>query len=131
MKSHTKIFLFAKLDTWLSKALVSLDSVNPLYLTVNTINEYKEESNGNKYTTLVSTDESKDTLKKYDELWNKIRDLIGSVTNNSNNYDEKHVKIKFNSYVDLPPKKTLELYSMVIVVRTVFMRVTNTIHKLF
>ena len=81
--------------------------------------------------TLVSTDESKDTLKKYDELWNKIRDLIGSITNNSSNYDEKHMKIKFNSYVDLLPKKTLELYNMVIVVRSVFMRATNTIHELF
>ena len=83
MKSHTKIFLFAKLDTWLSKALVSLDSVNPLYLTINKIKRYILERNGSRYLTLVSTDENKETLKKYAELWNKIKDLIRSMTNTS------------------------------------------------
>ena len=70
--------------------------------------------------TLVPTDERKDTVKIYEELWNKIRDLIRSVNNNSDNYDEKYMKIKFNSEDDLPLKKTIELYNMVIVVRSVF-----------
>ena len=68
--------------------------------------------------TLVSTDESKDTLKKYKEQWKKMRDLIKSVTNNSNYYDEKFMKIKINSEYFLPLKKTLELYTMVKVVRS-------------
>ena len=38
---------------------------------------------------LVPTDESKDTLKKYKEMWSKVRDLIRSTTNNSEDYDEK------------------------------------------
>ena len=42
---------------------------------------------------LVSTDESKDTWKRFEELWSKIRDLIRSVTNNSGNYDEKYPEI--------------------------------------
>ena len=37
------------------------------------------------------------TLKTYGKLWNRIIDLIRSKTNNSNNYDEKYMKIKFNS----------------------------------
>ena len=69
---------------------------------------------------LDPTDESKDTLKMSDELWNKIRDLIRSITNNSSNNDEKYMKIKFNSDGDLPLIKMLELYSMVIVVRSIF-----------
>ena len=36
----------------------------------------------NKYLMLVPNDENKDTLKKYEEMWSKIRDLIRSVTNN-------------------------------------------------
>ena len=40
---------------------------------------------------VVTTDESKDTLKKSKELWKKIRDLIRSKTNNSENY-KRHVK---------------------------------------
>ena len=41
--------------------------------------------------------ESKEKIKKYEELWIKIRDLIRSITKNSENYDEKYMKIKFNS----------------------------------
>ena len=41
--------------------------------------------------TLDPTDESKDTFKKYEELWSKIRDLVRSITNNSDKYDEKYM----------------------------------------
>ena len=88
---------------------MSINNINSLYLVINKISGYIEESNGNKYSILVPTNECKDTPKKYEELWNKIRDLIRSITNNSDDYDEKHMKIKFNSNDDLPLKKTLEL----------------------
>ena len=42
---------------------LKVNSVNPLYLIINEINEYIEESNRNKYLTLISTDQSKDVLK--------------------------------------------------------------------
>ena len=45
------------------------------------MNGYIEESNGNRYLMVVSTDESKETLKKYEELWSEIRDLIRSISN--------------------------------------------------
>lgn len=45
-------------------------------------------SDGNKYLKLAPT-ESKGALKKYEELQNKIRYLIRSKTDNSNNYDVK------------------------------------------
>ena len=66
----------------------------------------------------VPTDKRKDTHKK--KLWNKIRDLIRSITDNLENYVEKYMKIKFNSDDGLPLKKTLELYHVVIVARSVF-----------
>ena len=50
----------------------------------------------------------------------KIRCLIRSITKNSDDYDEKYMKIKFNSNDKLPLNKTLEISSMKIVVRTVF-----------
>ena len=90
----------------LNLSYATANNVNPLYLIINKINGYTKESNGNKYLTLVSTYESKDTWKKYEELWNKIRNMIGSITNNSDNYDEKYMKIKFNSYNDLSSTKT-------------------------
>ena len=41
---------------------------------------------------LVPADTIKDTLKRYEELWKKIRDYISSITINSYNYDEKYMK---------------------------------------
>ena len=62
-----------------------------MYLIINKINGNIEESNRNKYFTLVYTDESKDALKKYEELLNKIRDLIRSITNNSKKMMMKNI----------------------------------------
>ena len=48
-------------------------------------------------------------------MWSKIRDLIRSITNNSDDdYDEKYMKSKFNSDKDLPLNKMLllDLYFM-------------------
>ena len=69
-----------------------------------------------KYLTLVPTNESKEETKKYEELWIKIRDLIRSITKNSDDYDEKYMKIKFNSDNELPLNKTIEISKMTIVV---------------
>ena len=70
--------------------------------------------------TLVPTNQNEDTLKKYKELRNKIRELITSATNNLNLYDGKYIKIKLNSDDDLSLKKMLELRKMIIAVRVVF-----------
>ena len=44
------------------------NSVKPLYLTINKTKGKIEESNRNKYLTLVTINESKEILKKYAEL---------------------------------------------------------------
>ena len=51
------------------------NSVKPL-LYYRQKNRYIEESNDNKYLALVTADESKDTLKKYEELWQKSEILL-------------------------------------------------------
>ena len=33
---------------------------------------------------------------KYVELWKKVKDLIRSTCDNSNNHDEKNMKVRFN-----------------------------------
>ena len=43
---------------------VNINSVNPLYLIFRKVNGYFEEINGNKYLTLVPTNESKEKIKK-------------------------------------------------------------------
>ena len=46
--------------------------VNPLYFIIDKTNGYVGGNNGNKYLTLVPTDKSKDTLKKFEKLRDKI-----------------------------------------------------------
>ena len=47
------------------------------------MNGYFEEINKSKYLTLVSTNENKEIIKKYEDLWNQIRDIISSIIKNS------------------------------------------------
>ena len=68
----------------------------------------------------VSTNESKEEIKEYEERWDKIRDLIRSINKNSDDYDERYMKIKFNSDDDLPLNKVIETPTITIVVRAVF-----------
>ena len=59
--------------------------------------------------------------KKVWKTMEKVRDLIWSITNNSDNYDKKYMKIKIDSDDDLPLKKTLEVRNMVLMLDLFFM----------
>ena len=96
-------------------------SANSLYLIFRYANRFFEEINENKYLTLVLANESKEKIKKYEELWIKIRDLIKSVTKNADDYDEKYMKTKFNSDDKLPLNKRTEIPTIAIVVRATFL----------
>ena len=39
----------------------------------------------------------KKNLRKHEELWSKIRNLIESITKNSYDYDEKHKKTQIKN----------------------------------
>ena len=95
-------------------------SANPLYLILSDVNGYFEEINENKYLTLVPTNENKEKIKKYQEQWIKIRDLIRSITKNLHDYDEKYIKIKFDSDDILPLNKIIKIPIMTIAVRVIF-----------
>ena len=51
-------------------------SVNPLYLIVDHASGYIEEKGVNKYLVFDSTDENKELLKKYNDVFNGIRNKI-------------------------------------------------------
>ena len=61
---------------------------------------------------------------KNEGLWSKIRDIIRSITKNSDDYDEKYIKIKLNSDDHLSLNKTIEILSkflpIIVVIRAVF-----------
>ena len=97
---------------------VKNSSVSPLYLIFSKVNGYFEEINKSKYLTLFLLMKVK--KNKYEDLWSKMRDLIRLIIKNSDDYDEKDMKIKFNSDDELPLNKTIEICTIIIVVRAVF-----------
>ena len=54
-------------------------------------------------------------------MLSKIRDLIGSKTKDSDNYDKKYMKIKFNSFDEFLLNNRIEMSSLMIVVRAIFL----------
>ena len=67
-----------------------------------------------------STDENKELLKKYSDIWNGIRNKIEAVSSGECDYEKDYMKIKFNSDDDLPLNKPLKFHMMTIIIRSVF-----------
>ena len=82
-------------------------SVNPLYLRITHANRYIEEKGVNKYLVFDSTDENKELIKKYNDVFNGIRDKIKEINSDECDYEKDYLKIKFNSDNNLPLNKPL------------------------
>ena len=95
-------------------------SVNPLYLLVNHVSGYIKEKYENKYLIFDSTDENKELLKKYNDVWNGIKNKIEEMSNGECVYEKGYMKIKFNSDDNLPLNKPLKFHNMTIIIRSVF-----------
>ena len=66
-----------------------------------------------------STDENKEVLERYAELWDGIKNEIETINDGKEGkYDEDFMKIKFDTDDDLPLNKLLKLYMLTIVVRS-------------
>ena len=95
-------------------------SVNPLYLRITHASGYIEEINENKYLIFDSIDENKELLKKYNDVFNGIRNKIKKISGDECDYEKDYMKIKFNSDDDLPLNKPLKFHMMTIIIRSVF-----------
>ena len=95
-------------------------SVNPLYLIIAHASGYIEEKGVNKYLVFDSTDENKELLKKYNDVFNGIRNKIKKISDDECDYEKDYMKIKFNSDDNLPLNKPLKFHNMTITIRSVF-----------
>ena len=95
-------------------------SVNPLYLLVNHAYGYIEEKHESKYLIFDTTDEKKELLKKYNDVWNGIKKKIEEVSSGECDYEKDYMKIKFNSDDNLLLNKPLTFHNMTIIFRSVF-----------
>ena len=115
--------VFTKLDILQFKKIdeyENVHSVNPLYLIIDHASGYIEEKGVNKYFIFDSTNENKELLKKYNDVFNGIRNKIKKISGNECDYEKDYIKIKFNSDDDLPLKKQLKFHNMTITFRSVF-----------
>ena len=106
-------------------AYKSICGVNPLYFCINQTSGYIEEKVVNKYLIFDSTElhsvyENKDLLKKYNNVFNEIRDKIVKINSDECNYEKDYMKIKFNSDDNLPLNKPLKFHNTIITIRSVF-----------
>ena len=94
--------------------------MNPLYLRIYHVNGYIEEKGVNKYLVFDSTDQNKELLKKYNDVFHGIRDKIKEVCSDECDYEKDYIKNKFNSDDNLPLNKPLKFHNMTITIRSVF-----------
>ena len=80
---------------------------------------------------LHSTDENKELLKKYNNVFNGTRKKIKKISGDECDYEKDYMKIKFNSDDNLPLNKQLKFHNMTITVRYVCEENGNFIRKYF
>ena len=94
---------------------LKIKSVNPLYLIISEVDGYVKENNGSKYLIFNSTDKNKEVLKKYNELWDEIKNEIETINgdktseHSSAEYDKDFIKIKFDTDDNLPLNKNTKV----------------------
>ena len=80
-----------------------------------------KQKNGNKYLVFDSTDESKEVLKKRNEVWDRIKNEIETINEGKvGEYDKYFMKFKFDTDDYLPLNKQVKFLTMKIIVRSVF-----------
>ena len=76
-----------------------------MYLTIAHASGYIEEKGVNKYLVFNCTDENKELLKKYSDVFNGIINKIKEISSDECDYEKDYMKIKFNSDDNLPLNK--------------------------
>ena len=92
-----------------------------MYLIIGEVDGFIEETNRSKYLVFDSTDASKEVLKKYTNIWDRIKNEVETINGGKESeYGKDFMKIKFKTDDDLPLIKTLKLHNMTIIIRSVF-----------
>ena len=89
------------------------------------------KKNENKYLIFDSVNENKEVLKKYFEIWDRIKNKIKAINGDECDYGEDYMKIKFNSDDDLPLNKLLKFHNITIIIRSVFSENSKFYPQLF
>ena len=106
------------------KSYKDIDIYNIGYVTIKKLHDYENIYRINSlyliYLVFDSTDENKELLKKYNDVFNGIRNKIKKISGDECDYEKDYMKIKFNSDDNLPLNKKLKFQNMIITIRSVF-----------
>ena len=81
---------------------------------------FAEEKNKSKYLVFDSTDENKEVLNKYRELWDGIKNEIETINGGKKGeYGKDFMKIKFITDDNFPLNKPLKLHLLTIIGRCI------------
>ena len=99
----------------------TINSVNPLYLTIDEMIGHFEVKNQNKYLVLDNLNENKKVSKEYEEVWEDVKKEIETINGGEKiEYEKDYMKIRFKSNDDLPLNKPIKLRLLTIIIRSVF-----------
>ena len=59
-------------------------------------------------------------MKKYNEVWDRIKSCIKKIDNSKGEYDKDYMKIQFNSDDDIPLNKRLNIMTITVVITFIF-----------
>ena len=77
-----------------------------MYLLICKIDGFIEERGGNKYLNIAFTDNNDGVLRKYKEVFDRIKSCVEKINNNkSGEYQKDYVKLRFNSDDKIPLNK--------------------------
>ena len=81
------------------KTEYDINTVNPLYLMINRINGHFEEKDGDKY--LIISPKNADTIQKYQEVFDRLKEIIKKINDNSQpiKYDDNYMKLNLTQMI--------------------------------
>ena len=91
-----------------------------MYLNIDHASGYIKQKGINEYLVFDSTDENKELLKKYNDIWNGIKNKIKEADDSEFDYEKDYMEIKFNSDDNLLLNKPLKFHLMTITIRSIF-----------
>ena len=107
----------------------NVNSLNPLYLMINRIEGFIEEKNGSKYLSIADSVKNNEILKKYNQVFNVIKYHIKKIDQSDGEYDKDYMKLRFNTDDDILLNKMLYFLTTTVIIRCVFEKMANFIHK--
>ena len=99
----------------------SINSVNPLYLVIKSIQGYVEKIDGSddRYLNISLVDNNKEVINKFNEVWESIKDQILKINGSVKEYDKDYKRIRFNSDVALPLDTPIKFHALTVVTKCI------------